>query len=626
MFDYSLAHNILNFGLVAGTGTLAVTLASTAFKFSNPVAQEWDRALKKINKNICNKDGATFRLTKVKKQGNNYIAKCIIPNGLSFKQLEDIKHVLEDSLGAVIQLDHSNFSRFVNVDIITSKPSLDFKPIECPCNKLFLGYKADGKPFLIDINKNPHNLFTGMTGTGKTTALFMAITNLLANKDKNFELWFAQIVNRETSLFADCKNVKIMANSLEETRIMLERLVGIADRRALTYEKANCRNMAQYNKYNARKHNRIYLILEEFSFFRTSDNDKKEIKELKQECEDYINRICKAGRSVGIHLLSVLQRPTVANIDTTIRSQLSVLTFRLKSGNDSKIAVGTEDARDLGFREAIYDGQDGYNFIVAPKLDEDFKLLKDYVQEIRLPSDLIKAKENHILDVSKKVKENVTVLPTTTIHIKKGGIILQDNLEVATDLSPGDEKVVVPKIRTNGKYDKDLLKFIENFKSITVKQAEIMFYKNNNNARRRLKELEEQGVLKSYKYNKSALAYTFKEFKEISEHDTIRNDFVSQLVSQGSTINSFKLTPRCLNGMMIPDLFIEYTYNNQKFKSYVEIDLTHFTNDSKITLYNKLCQQEDFNLFILRDSIPQFRVLPKFSVKVLPLKKFIINI
>lgn len=28
MFDYSLAHNILNFGLVAGTGTLAVTLAS----------------------------------------------------------------------------------------------------------------------------------------------------------------------------------------------------------------------------------------------------------------------------------------------------------------------------------------------------------------------------------------------------------------------------------------------------------------------------------------------------------------------------------------------------------------------------------------------------------------------
>lgn len=47
MFDYSLAHNILNFGLVAGTGTLAVTLASTAFKFTNPVGQEWDRVLKK---------------------------------------------------------------------------------------------------------------------------------------------------------------------------------------------------------------------------------------------------------------------------------------------------------------------------------------------------------------------------------------------------------------------------------------------------------------------------------------------------------------------------------------------------------------------------------------------------
>lgn len=624
MFDYSLAHNILNFGLVAGTGTLAVTLASTAFKFTNPVQLEWDRALKKINKNICNKNGQTFRLTKIRKIGNNYTAKCIIPTGLSFKQLEDIKPVLEDSLGAVIQLDHGNFNKFVNINIITSKPNLDFKPVECPCDKLFLGYKADGKPFLIDINKNPHNLFCGMTGTGKTTALFMAITNLLANKDKNFELWFAQIVNRETSLFKDCKNVKIMANSLEETKVMLERLVGIADRRALAYEKANCRNMVQYNKYNARKHNRIYLILEEFSFFRSSDNDKKEIKELKQDCEDYINRICKAGRSVGIHLLSVLQRPTVANIDTTIRSQLSVLTFKLKSGNDSKIAVGTEDAKDLGFREAIYDGQDGYNFIVAPKLDEDFQILKQYVQEIRLPGDLIKVKETNAIN-TKKERENVTVLPKSTIYIKKGGVILQDNLEVLPDIAV--DKEVAPSIpKTNGKYDKQILKFIEDFKSITVKQAEIMFYKNNNNARRRLKELEEQGILKSYKYNKSALAYTFKEFKEISEHDTIRNDFVAQLIAQGSTINSFKVCPRPLNGMIIPDLYIEYTYKDNIYKSYVEVDLTHFTGDSKITLYNKLKEKEDFNLFILRDSIPKFRVLPKFQTRVLPLKKFIINI
>ena len=624
MFDYSLAHNILNFGLVAGTGTLAVTLASTAFKFTNPVQLEWDRALKKINKNICNKNGQTFRLTKIRKIGNNYTAKCIIPTGLSFKQLEDIKPVLEDSLGAVIQLDHGNFNKFVNINIITSKPNLDFKPVECPCDKLFLGYKADGKPFLIDINKNPHNLFCGMTGTGKTTALFMAITNLLANKDKNFELWFAQIVNRETSLFKDCKNVKIMANSLEETKVMLERLVGIADRRALAYEKANCRNMVQYNKYNARKHNRIYLILEEFSFFRSSDNDKKEIKELKQDCEDYINRICKAGRSVGIHLLSVLQRPTVANIDTTIRSQLSVLTFKLKSGNDSKIAVGTEDAKDLGFREAIYDGQDGYNFIVAPKLDEDFQILKQYVQEIRLPGDLIKVKETNAIN-TKKERENVTVLPKSTIYIKKGGVILQDNLEVLPDIAV--DKEVAPSIpKTNGKYDKQILKFIEDFKSITVKQAEIMFFKNNNNARRRLKELEEQGILKSYKYNKSALAYTFKEFKEISEHDTIRNDFVAQLIAQGSTINSFKVCPRPLNGMIIPDLYIEYTYKDNIYKSYVEVDLTHFTGDSKITLYNKLKEKEDFNLFILRDSIPKFRVLPKFQTRVLPLKKFIINI
>ena len=624
MFDYSMAHNLLNAGLVFSTGALGVTLASTMFKFTNSVGQEWDRALKKINKNICNKDGQTFRLTKIRKIGDNYTAKCIIPSGLSFKQLEDIKPILEDSLGAVIQLEHGNFSKFVNIDIITSKPSLDFKPIECSVDKLFLGYKPNGKPFLMDVNINPHLLFCGTTGTGKTTAMFMTLTNLLANKEKKFELWIGQVINRETSLFKECKNVKMVANTLEEVSIMLERICNIADRRAEKYEKANCRNINQYNKYNSKKDNRVYVVLEEFSFFKEFESDRKEVKELKLKCEECVLRIVKAGRACGIHLVSALQRCTSTNIDTTIRSQLSVLSFRLKGANDSKIAVGTEDAVTLGLRECVFDGQDCYEFLIAPKIDEDFQTLKQYVPEIKLPTDLIKNKENNAIN-TKKERENVTVLPPSTIYVKKGGVILQDNLEVLPDIAV--DKEVAPSIpRTNGKYDKQILKFIEDFKSITVKQAEIMFYHNNNNARRRLKELEEQGVLKSYKYNKTALAYTFKEFKEISEHDTIRNDFVSQLVSQGSTINNFKICPRPLNGMIIPDLYIEYTYQNSTYKSYVEVDLTHFTGDSKITLYNKLYQQEDFNLFILRDSVPKFRILPKFSARVLPLKKFIINI
>ena len=624
MFDYSMAHNLLNAGLVFSTGALGVTLASTMFKFTNSVGQEWDRALKKINKNICNKDGQTFRLTKIRKIGDNYTAKCIIPSGLSFKQLEDIKPILEDSLGAVIQLEHGNFSKFVNIDIITSKPSLDFKPIECSVDKLFLGYKPNGKPFLMDVNINPHLLFCGTTGTGKTTAMFMTLTNLLANKEKKFELWIGQVINRETSLFKECKNVKMVANTLEEVSIMLERICNIADRRAEKYEKANCRNINQYNKYNSKKDNRVYVVLEEFSFFKEFESDRKEVKELKLKCEECVLRIVKAGRACGIHLVSALQRCTSTNIDTTIRSQLSVLSFRLKGANDSKIAVGTEDAVTLGLRECVFDGQDCYEFLIAPKIDEDFQTLKQYVPEIKLPTDLIKNKENNAIN-TKKERENVTVLPPSTIYVKKGGVIFQDNLEVLPDIAV--DKEVAPSIpRTNGKYDKQILKFIEDFKSITVKQAEIMFYHNNNNARRRLKELEEQGVLKSYKYNKTALAYTFKEFKEISEHDTIRNDFVSQLVSQGSTINNFKICPRPLNGMIIPDLYIEYTYQNSTYKSYVEVDLTHFTGDSKITLYNKLYQQEDFNLFILRDSVPKFRILPKFSARVLPLKKFIINI
>lgn len=165
--------------------------------------------------------------------------------------------------------------------------------------------------------------------------------------------------------------------------------------------------------------------------------------------------------------------------------------------------------------------------------------------------------------------------------------------------------------------DKKILKWIEEYKAITVNQCtEIIFNHNYEGCRRRLKQLEDMGLLKSYisKFKNEKVYY---QEKKLRDHDLLVYDFIKQIKKHDySYLLELKTQPHYLKGLIRPDAFIAYEYNNIAHFVLLEVDYTHYTSSIKMQLYEKLCktgqvQKDCFNTFpliiIARPSLSDIR-------------------
>ncbi|XZH37641.1 hypothetical protein ACSW82_16460 (plasmid) [Clostridium perfringens] len=144
------------------------------------------------------------------------------------------------------------------------------------------------------------------------------------------------------------------------------------------------------------------------------------------------------------------------------------------------------------------------------------------------------------------------------------------------------------------KRDKEILKFIEKYKSITIRQAKYLFFKKSyEGARRRLAELEKFGLLKS-SISKARSEKVFYAEKMISDHDLYKIDYIVNLKKMGFEIIEFNSKPSYFDNQLKPDAFVVCRKNGYRYITFLEIDYTHYTSNTKMnTLYEKLAK-EDF--------------------------------
>lgn len=352
----------------------------------NRLESTWDAALSKCKvEGIRNIDKNTFKLYKTQRTKYGFKSITYIPEGLSIVALEKAITVLQDNLNCLIFTEKSKFKDTISIKFITRDViNNEYEPVKATSDNLFIGYNIDGSPYLLDINKNPHLLIGGATGTGKTFLLSMLLANLIYNSADEIEVYLSQIMKGEIGLFRNCKPVKFVGNTIEEVLIMLRKISKIVIGRSEEFTRSGIKDINQWNKYNPnKKKKRIFLVVEELSFFMPDGSDD-EVDKIKQLCWIIILMIAKAGRSVGCHFLSVTQRSTATNLPADVKSQLSRITFKQKSGIDSTNIINTTDAVNLDSREYILDG-DMYVRLKSPKIDEDFRILNRYVKEIMIP-------------------------------------------------------------------------------------------------------------------------------------------------------------------------------------------------------------------------------------------------
>ncbi len=139
--------------------------------------------------------------------------------------------------------------------------------------------------------------------------------------------------------------------------------------------------------------------------------------------------------------------------------------------------------------------------------------------------------------------------------------------------------------------DRQVLKWIEDYKAISVTQAtELLFNGTYESCRRRLKQLEDMELLKSYisKFSREKIYYQEKKLKD---HELLVYDFLKVVKKKGGEIRQIKLQPQYLKGLIRPDAYIEFTLENNLYFIILEVDYTHYTSNIKMQLYEKLYRE-----------------------------------
>ncbi|MDM0489882.1 FtsK/SpoIIIE domain-containing protein [Clostridium perfringens] len=427
------------------SGTLAATLYCKFSKDSREkrdVINRWNNLMQSLEKTEANEE--KFKVSNVVLLENKIIFDVEIASGKSFNSLACRKNEIENAFKGICILEQVKFSNKAKITIITRNiMDFMFEPVFTKPNELYIGKKISGENHIIDVTKACHLLICAPTGMGKSYLLASIATNLLYNAKNDIEIHLNQIMKTDLAVFQDCKPVKFVGFNLNEVVLDLEKVYKKLEKRNDLLKESGCKNLEHFNKYNHNnnKLKRIYLFIEEISFFMPNEDDKEDVKLLKDKAWEYIKAIAKAGRAPGIHLIGITQRSTISNLPSDIKSCMCRISLKQFSAIDSRNIIETDDAIYLEDRECICYGDGNLQQVIKiPQIDEDFKVLQQYVKEIRIPSKISYTKNTskNKEPVIKEVKNNVfinnnnnievnNIIPNRRKNKKRKGVIRDDN-------------------------------------------------------------------------------------------------------------------------------------------------------------------------------------------------------
>ncbi|MFW0901682.1 FtsK/SpoIIIE domain-containing protein [Clostridium perfringens] len=408
------------------TGTLYYRLSKNS-KEKKDIIRKWNNLMRNLEKTEENEE--KYKIENVVLLENKLIFDVKIASGKSFSSLLTKRNEIENAFKGICILEQIKFSNRAKVTIITKNiMDFDFEPISTKPSELYIGKKMSGENHIIDVTKACHILIGGATGGGKSFLLAAILCNLIYNSSSEIEIHLLQIMKADLAIFENCKGVKFTATKLEEVVLDLEKIHKTLISRNNILRETGCKNLEHYNKFNNKsKFKRIYLIVEEISFFMSTENDTEEVKVLKSKVWDCLKAIIISGRAPGIHVISVTQRSTVSNLPSDLKSNMCRISLKQFSSIDSRNLIETDDAINLGDKECICYADGNFQQIIKiPNVDEDFKILHHYVQEIKLPGKRITKPKPEYKDNKNDIKID-TIIPNKKERKRRKGVILDVN-------------------------------------------------------------------------------------------------------------------------------------------------------------------------------------------------------
>ncbi|HYO08854.1 MAG TPA: DNA translocase FtsK [Tepidisphaeraceae bacterium] len=222
---------------------------------------------------------------------------------------------------------------------------------------LFLGKDASGEPLITSLEKMPHCLIAGTTGSGKSVCINTIIMSILYKQRPDMVklvLFDPKVV--EMAMYKDIPHLMCpVINDAAKATSVLEWACQKMDERYEFLAEAGVRNIKGYNSLTQEE------LIERFQP-STPEEEAKIPKKLPyiviiideladlmmtsgKEVESHIVRIAQKARAVGIHLILATQRPSANVVTGLIKSNMPTrIAFRVQSKMDSRIVLDQNGA------------------------------------------------------------------------------------------------------------------------------------------------------------------------------------------------------------------------------------------------------------------------------------------
>ncbi|MCK4918918.1 MAG: DNA translocase FtsK 4TM domain-containing protein [Candidatus Pacebacteria bacterium] len=212
---------------------------------------------------------------------------------------------------------------------------------------IVLGRDVSGSPILANLEKMPHLMIAGSTGSGKTVCINTLITGLLYQNTPD-DLRFIMIDPKRVELtpYDDIPHLLTPVITDPDKAVnSLKWAIGEMEERYETLSQLGCRNIESYNNAVRTKYKQrevlpfIVIIVDELADLMVTNG---------REVEAAIVRLAQKSRAVGIHIVLSTQRPSVEVITGLIKANITNrIAFQVASQIDSRTILDMAGAEKL---------------------------------------------------------------------------------------------------------------------------------------------------------------------------------------------------------------------------------------------------------------------------------------
>ena len=214
-----------------------------------------------------------------------------------------------------------------------------------------LGKNIMGKTMFMEINKTPHLLVAGATGSGKSVCInSIIVTLLLRARPDEVKMVLVDPKKVEMSMYNGVPHLLMpVVTDPKKASIALMKMVSEMERRYNLFEESRTKNIGDYNKYVEERSRNMNGQLEKLPYIVIIIDELADLMLVAaKEVEDSILRITQMARAAGIHLIVATQRPSTDVITGIVKANIpSRISFAVSSSIDSRTILDMTGAEKL---------------------------------------------------------------------------------------------------------------------------------------------------------------------------------------------------------------------------------------------------------------------------------------